>query len=160
MTIERRNLIAAVILLGADAAIFLLAGIMAGFHEDWGRMTLLLFGSVQMVFFGMICLLGMTLNHHLTWLEDYFKIDRKSIPVRPRRIGTAVGIFMVLSVSVHMVLAIVAGFRGHWFGLGIYLTACAVTLILCVGFMFIVGVHARLARLEQLPAGIRKAENA
>jgi len=160
MTVERRNLIAAVIVLGANAVIGLYAGILAGFHEDWMRMSLSLFGSVFAVFVGMMAFVVMRLKDRLTRVEERLQIGHKPIPTSVRRTTAAVAIFMVLSGAVHMTLSAIAGFRGDWFRLGIHLTAFAITFIVCTAILAMVGINAHLARLEQLPAGTRKAENA
>jgi hypothetical protein len=160
MTVERRNLIAAMVVLGAGVPIQLYGGILAGLHEDWMRMSLFLFGSVLSVFAGTMTFVGMRLKERLTRVEDRFQVGQEPVPVIVRRIGAGVSIFAVLSIAGHMTLSVIAGFRGNWFRMGIHLTACAITVIVCTGVLAMMSINTRLARLEQLPAGTPKAENA
>jgi len=157
--VERRNLRVAMILLPAVAAVSLYAGVMAGLHSDWMRMSLSLFTSVLMVFFAMMGFIVMRLKDRLTRLEDRFQIGHEVVPRVVRRVEAAVAIFAVLSIAGHMTLSVVGGFRANWFRMGIHLTACAISVVVCTGILAGMSIGRRMARLEQLPAGTQKAEN-
>ena len=160
MMVERRNLIAAMVVLGVGTVINLYVGVLTGLREDWMRMSLSLFVSVLTVFSVTMGFVVMRLKDHLTRIEDRLQMGRASFPVIIRRIEAGVGIFMVLSIAGHMTLSIIAGFRGNWLQMGVYLTAGAITVIVCTGVLVMIGISTRLARLEQFFAGTRKVENA
>ncbi len=160
MTVERRNLIAAMIVFGAGAVVFLYGGILAGLREDWMRMSSSFFLSSFSVFVCTAAFVAARLKDRLTRVEERLEIDHEPIPTAVRRTTTVVGIFMVGSGAVHMTLSGIAGFRGDGLWLGIHLTAFAITLFVCTAIMAVVRVSSHLARLERLLAGTRKAENA
>jgi hypothetical protein len=150
---EHRSLLkTAMIVLTANVVIQLLAGVMAGLGEDWMRMSLFLFGAVLSVFFATTGLVMMSLKDRLAQLENRLHIDRTEIPAGTRRIGAGVGIFSVLSVAACMSLSIVAGFRGDWLRQGLYLAACAITVIVCTGILAALGIKTRFSNLEREPA--------
>jgi hypothetical protein len=160
MTIGPRDWIAVMVVAGAGTAVNLYAGILAGLCEDWMRMSFSLFTFTLIVFVITRSLTTIRLKDRLTRVEDRFHVGREPAPAVIRRIGAAVGIFLVLSVASNMGLAVVAGLRANWFRMGIHLTACAVSAIISEGILHTITISTRLARLEQLPAGTAKAKDA
>jgi hypothetical protein len=144
----------------ANAAIGLYTGILAGLHEDWMRMSLFLSGAVVAVFVGAATFVVIRLRDRLPRVEERLRINRRPIPKKAHWVTTSVGTFMVLSITAHMILSIVAGFREDWFRLGIHLAAYAITLIVCAAILAAMNINMYLARLEPLPADPRNVENA
>lgn len=160
MTVKRSDLIAVMVMLGAGMLIHLYVGVVAGLHQDWMRMSLFLFASVLTAFFGTLGFVVTRVKAHLTRVEERVQMSKEPVPVFVRRLEAGVGIFAVLSIAGHMSLSIIAGFGANWFRMGIHLTACAITVVVCTGVLLMTSINARLVRLERLPVGTPKAENA
>jgi len=141
------------IVVGGSAAISLFAGVMAGVHQDWMRMSLFLFGGVLAVFFATLRCLITGLEDRLGCLEARFQVDQSPVlSIRRRRIQAAVGAFMVLSVAAHMSFSALAGFRGEWLRMALHLSACSITAIVCTSIVAMLSLGPRLSHLEQRAA--------
>jgi hypothetical protein len=144
----------ALIVLSANALIDLICGVVAGLQQDWTRMSLCLFGRVLAVLFGTTAVVAMGLRDRLDRLDNRCHVDRGAVPTWVRRAPAGVGTFAVVSVAACMSLSWIAGSRGGWLRSGLYLTACAVTVIVFVAILSGVGIGMRLRRLEEhLAAG-------
>ena len=161
--VNRGNLRIAMIVLLASTVILLLVGIKAGLRQDWMRMSLFFFGTVLVIFFCTISLLGLQIDTRFRHIEDI--VLEKSDSVRPvtttplnRRvvhnlnqvISKVVGIFMVMSVPVLIFLAAIAGLHEKWFGLGVYLLVCSISVIISVVLLMELAIVVRSERLEEI----------
>jgi len=161
--VDRGNLRIAMILLLASTVILLLVGIKASLRQDWMRMSLFFFGTVLLIFFFTMSLMGLQINTRFRHIEDI--VLEKSDSVRPvtttplnRRvvhnlnqvISKVVGIFMVMSVAVLTFLAAIAGLHEKWFGLGVYLLVCSISVVISIALLMELAIVVRSERLEEL----------
>jgi len=156
LSMDKRRYLGAIalILLLGNAVIELICGVMWGLQQDWMRMSLLLFGSVLAVFFGTTVAVAMGVRDRLDRLDNRCHVDRGAVPTWVRRAQAGVEAFAVVSVAACMSLSWIAGSRGEWLGSALYLTACAVTVIVVMAILSGAGIGMRLRRLEEhLAAG-------
>jgi len=161
--VNRGNLRIAMILLLASTVISLLVGIHAGFRQDWMRMSLFFFGTVLVIFFFTMSLMGLRIDTHFRRIEDIIleKSDSGRIvettPLNQRIvhnlnqvISKVVGIFMVMSVPVFIFLAAIAGLHEKWLGLGVYLLVCSISVVISIVLLMELMIVVRSERLEEI----------
>ncbi|HCO96008.1 MAG TPA: hypothetical protein DIU00_19060 [Phycisphaerales bacterium] len=164
--VDRGNLRIAMILLLASTVISLLVGIHAGFRQDWMRMSLFFFVTVLVIFFFTMSLMGLQIDTRFRRIEDIIleKSDSGRIvettPLNQRVvhnlnqvISKAVGIFMVISVPVLILLAATAGLHEKWFGLGVYLLVCSISVVISIALLMELTIVRHSKRLEELLFG-------
>lgn len=160
--LDRGTARVALIVLIAFGVVQLLAGVLAGLRQDWIGMTIYLVGAVLTVVILTSIPVALKTDNCFNRLEDL--ISEKSCSVRPittasnrkgvRKLNKVIEkiilIFTVISVPVHLSLAIFAGLCQFWFRLGIHLAACTITVVICLGVLMALKIDACTRRLEEL----------
>jgi len=176
--INRRLARIALIVLGSGVLINLLVGIGAALQENWMKMSLFFFVSALVVFFLMFCLLAMKVDACFSRLDNLF--SEKSDSTQPRENGMidkkattnlkpiyrnniiiekVIYFLDVLFVAVSMSLGVIAGLYQDLFRMGLYLTACAFTVIIFNVVEIVLKINKCSMRLENLISDIGKKQS-
>ncbi len=128
----------------------LLSGIMHGLRQDWMRMSLFFAGSVLTTFGFVSGIATSKAAARFRKIEDQLQQRELVLAKASPLIAFGFTAFMVITVAVGLCLAIVALFRRDGFGMGLYLTACGLAVVLCWGVSSILATSVQCKRLEML----------
>jgi len=160
--VDRKNVRVAAVLLVMGAMVQLLASVDAGLRQDWTKMILMLFGFVFAVSVCMSIPLALKTEACFRGLERLVSEklgsvpsstsgpDRKSARKANNVVEKIAALFMILSVPIHLSLGVLAGVHEKWFRLGIHLTACAVTMVVCMVVLMMLKIGTHTKRVEEL----------
>jgi len=156
----------ALVLLFALSLLQFIVGVIAGLHQDWMKMSIYFFGTVLSIVICTIIPVGRRIDVCFSHMEDIIseRIDSiKPVPKttpnpKPIRMASlviekVVSIFMVISLPVHLSLGIFWGSREYWLGLGIHLSACAITVFICIGVLMSLRIDTLSKHLMELICG-------
>lgn len=145
---HKRMIIVAVFIVAAVVQV--LIGVLAGARHDWPRMSFIfsLFG---------VFVLGTTIGivrarilSYLTELEEGFPTDHVVVYRSSRSAENLLSIVALLSLVVYSALSMLAISRQEYLRLGLYLTTCGVTYVVCAGVTLMLEIRCRLTRLKKL----------